>query len=139
VQVEVRFRKKPFFNPYSIAYCRTKNSFCRINCTLLKESPLKMSEFLRNKCFFEGKSPKNVWHPKNKLFFNKSSLSYWLIPEKDCLNFCKIRTLLKENLLVLPEFLRNKFFVKGKSLKNVWIPLLVYEDFLFKPNKFEFT
>jgi hypothetical protein len=36
------------------------------------------------------------------------------------LNFWKT-TLLMENLLVLPEFLKNKYFVKGKSPKNVWI------------------
>jgi hypothetical protein len=58
--------------------------------TLLKEIPLKMSEFLNNQYFFNEKSP-----------------SYILIPEKD--------VLIKKNVLVLPEFLKNKNFVKGKS------------------------
>jgi hypothetical protein len=31
--------------------------------------------------------------------------------------FLKNSALLKENLLVLPEFLKNKYFVKGKPLK----------------------
>jgi hypothetical protein len=31
-----------------------------------------------------------------------------------------------ENLLVLPEFLKNKYFVKGKSSKNVRIPKKKY-------------
>jgi hypothetical protein len=98
---------------------------------------------------------------ENKNVFNEISPSYVLIPENDdwmkanCLNFWKIRTLLMENLLVLPEFLKNKYFfkgkspwnieflrnkcfVKGKSPKNDWIPILVYEDFLFKPKKVEF-
>jgi hypothetical protein len=64
---------------------------------------------------------------KNKNFFNEKSPSFLLIPEKDDLKenvlvlpeFLKIRTLLMENLLVLPEFLKNKYFVKGKSPKNV--------------------
>jgi hypothetical protein len=30
-----------------------------------------------------------------------------------------------ENYLVLPEFLKNKYFVKGKFPKNVWIPILL--------------
>jgi hypothetical protein len=61
---------------------------------LLKENPLKRTEVL-----------------KNNYFFNEISLSYILIPEKT--------TFAKENLLVLPEFLKNKYFVKGKSPKNV--------------------
>jgi hypothetical protein len=78
---------------------------------LLKEDSLKMSEFLKNKYFFNEKSP-----------------SYNLIPEKDDFlkgnvvvlpEFLKIRTLLKENPLKMSEFLRNKHFVKGKSPKNV--------------------
>jgi hypothetical protein len=91
---------------------------------------------------------------KNKYFFNEKSPRYILIPEKDdflkgkcpkCLNFWKIRTLskenplknfwgisalLKENFLVLPEFLKNKYFVKGKSLKNVWTFPLKMSEFL---------
>jgi hypothetical protein len=39
-----------------------------------------------------------------------------LIPENDKFLKGKISTLLMENLLVLPEFLKNKYFVKGKSL-----------------------
>jgi hypothetical protein len=31
-------------------------------------------------------------------------------------------TFLKENLLVLPELLKNKYFVKGKFSKKVGIP-----------------
>jgi hypothetical protein len=30
--------------------------------------------------------------------------------------------LISENLLVLPKFLKNKYFVKGKSPKNIRIP-----------------
>jgi hypothetical protein len=47
---------------------------------------------------------------KNKYFFNEKSSSYNLIPFS------------KENVLVLPEFLKNKYFVK----ENV----LVLPDFL---------
>jgi hypothetical protein len=69
--------------------------FVGLNCTLLKESPLKMSEFLMNKNISELL--------KNKYFFNEKSSNYNLIPEKD------------ENVLVLREFLKNKNFVNGKS------------------------
>jgi hypothetical protein len=48
---------------------------------------------------------------KNKYFFNKKSPSYILIPEKDDFS--------KENFLVLPDSLRNKCCVKGKSPQNV--------------------
>jgi hypothetical protein len=44
---------------------------------------------------------------KNKYFFNEMSRSYILIPEKTSFP--------KENVLVLAEFLKNKNFVKGKS------------------------
>jgi hypothetical protein len=61
---------------------------------------------------------------KNNYFFNEKSPSYILIPEKDdflkgkfCLNFWKIRTLLKENLLVLPEFLKKSTLLKENPLK----------------------
>jgi hypothetical protein len=43
-----------------------KIHFVGLNCTILKDNPLKMSEFLRNKCFSNEKSP----------YYN-------LIPEKD--------------------------------------------------------
>jgi hypothetical protein len=33
-----------------------------------------------------------------------------------------VTTFLEENVLVLPEFLKNKYFVKGKFSKNVGIP-----------------
>jgi hypothetical protein len=49
-----------------------------------------MSEFLKNKYFFNGKSP-----------------SFILIPEKDVFS--------KENVLVLSEFFKNYNFFKGKS------------------------
>jgi hypothetical protein len=58
---------------------------------LLKENPLKMSEILKNKYFFNEKSPDCI-----------------LIPEK--------YVFLKEKCPSLPEFLENKNFVKGKSL-----------------------
>jgi hypothetical protein len=45
---------------------------------------------------------------KNKYFFNEKSSSYVLIPEKD--------VFLKEKC---PEFLKNKYVVKGNSPKNV--------------------
>jgi hypothetical protein len=41
---------------------------------------------------------------KNKYFFNEKSPSYVFVPEKT--------TFSKENVLVLPEFLKNKNFVK---------------------------
>jgi hypothetical protein len=63
---------------------------------LVKEKPLKMSEFLKNKYFFNEKS-------------GKISYVYILIPEKT--------SFIKENQLVLPEFLKTKYFVKKKSLK----------------------
>jgi hypothetical protein len=44
-----------------ISFCWTKNAFCwtksvRLSA-FLKENPLKMSEFLKNKYFFNEKSP----------------------------------------------------------------------------------
>jgi hypothetical protein len=45
-------------------------------------------------------------------------LSYVLIPEK-------------ENVLVLPEFLKSKYFVKGKSPKNIEF---LRKSTLFKEN-----
>jgi hypothetical protein len=45
-----------------------------LNCILSDE--IAMTEFLRNKCFAKGKSPKNVWIPEK-------SPSNILIPEKD--------------------------------------------------------
>jgi hypothetical protein len=44
---------------------------------------------------------------RNNFFFNEIFPSYTLIPEKT--------TFSKENVLLLPEFLKNKNFVKGKS------------------------
>jgi mannosyltransferase OCH1-like enzyme len=44
---------------------------------------------------------------KYKNFFSKKSASYTLIPENN--NF------LIKNVLVLPEFLKNKNFINGKS------------------------
>jgi hypothetical protein len=43
---------------------------------------------------------------KNKYFFNEKSPRYNLIPEK--------KTFSKENVPVLPEFLKNKNFVEEK-------------------------
>jgi hypothetical protein len=57
--------------------------------TLLKETSLKMSEFL-----------------KNKYFFNEISFATY---------FLKMTTFSKENVLVLPELLKNKNFINGKS------------------------
>jgi hypothetical protein len=42
-----------------------------------------MSEFLRNKRFVKGKSPKISEFLINKFFSNEKSPSYNLIPEKD--------------------------------------------------------
>jgi hypothetical protein len=51
--------------------------------TLLKENPLKISEFLKNK-YFEKENPlKMSEFLKNKCFFNEISPSYLLIPEHD--------------------------------------------------------
>jgi hypothetical protein len=51
---------------------------------------------------------------KNRYFFNEKSPSYIiLILEKTSFS--------KENVLVLPEFLKNKYFVKGKSPKTIRI------------------
>jgi hypothetical protein len=76
---------------------------------LLKEKPLNMSQLI-----------------KNKYFSNEKSFSCILIPEEDdllkgnwpkfFLNFC-----LKETFVVYPDFLKNKYVVKGKYPKNVWI------------------
>jgi hypothetical protein len=44
------------------------------------ENPLKMIEFLKNKCFVKRKSPEFL---KNRYFFNEKSPSYNLIPEKN--------------------------------------------------------
>jgi hypothetical protein len=44
---------------------------------------------------------------KNKYFFNEIFPSYILIPEND--------NVLKGNVLVLPEFLKNKNFINEKS------------------------
>jgi hypothetical protein len=65
---------------------------------LLKENPLKMSEFLKNKYFFNEISHENDDSMENVL----------VLPE-----FLKNKNLIMENLLVLPEFLKNKYFVKG--------------------------
>jgi hypothetical protein len=62
--------------------------------SFLKENPLKMSEFLKNKYFFNEKSPSYI------LILKKTSFS-------------------KESVLLLPEFLKNKYFVKGKPPKTV--------------------
>jgi hypothetical protein len=50
---------------------------------------------------------------KNKYFFNEKSSSYNYIPEKD--EFLKVKC------PSLPEFLKNKYFVKGKSPINFLI------------------
>jgi hypothetical protein len=57
--------------------------------TFLKETSLKMSEFL-----------------KNKYFFNEISFATY---------FLKMTTFSKANVLVLPELLKNKNFINGKS------------------------
>jgi hypothetical protein len=57
---------------------------------LLKENPLKMSEFLGNKYFFNEISPSNI-----------------LIPEKE--------EFLKGQCPSLTEFLKNNNFVYGQS------------------------
>jgi hypothetical protein len=44
--------------------------------------------------------------------FNEKSPTYILIPEKDV-------SFSTENVLVLPEFFKNKYFVRGKSSKNI--------------------
>jgi hypothetical protein len=51
---------------------------------------------------------------KNKYFFNEKSLSFILIPEKT--------TCSKKYVLVLPAFLKNKNFVKEKSPSFAPIP-----------------
>jgi hypothetical protein len=61
------------------------------NSALLKKNPLKMYEYLKNKYFFNEKSP-----------------SYNIIPEKD-------------DVLVLSEFLRNNNFVTVLSEKMTFI------------------
>jgi hypothetical protein len=61
----------------------------------LKENPIKISEFLKNRYFSNRKSPRFV-----------------LIPEKT--------TFSKKNLLVLPELLKNKYYkisTEGNPLK----------------------
>jgi hypothetical protein len=70
-----------------------------------------MSEFLRIKCF------KAQLLKENKYFFNEKPPSYNLIP-----NFCGIRALLKENPLIMSEFLRNNYFFKEISPSYILIP-----------------
>jgi hypothetical protein len=50
---------------------------------LLKENPIKMSEFLKNKYFVKRKSLKMSEFLKNKYLINEISPSYILIPEND--------------------------------------------------------
>jgi hypothetical protein len=46
---------------------------------------------------------------KNKYFFNEKSPSCKLIPEKTSFS--------RKTVLVLPEFWKNRYFVEGKSKK----------------------
>jgi hypothetical protein len=57
---------KTYFGWTKYPKCWTKFHFVGLNSTMLKDNPLKMSEFLRKKCFLNEKSP----------YYN-------LIPEKD--------------------------------------------------------
>jgi hypothetical protein len=50
--------------------------------TLLKENRLKMSEFLKNKYFFNGKSPSCILIPENDDFLKEKCPSFARILEK---------------------------------------------------------
>jgi hypothetical protein len=74
---------------------------------LLKENPLKMSEFPKNKYFFNEISPSYVVIPENeKAMSSFSKENVLVLPE-----FLKNKNLIIKNLEVLPEFLKNKYFV----------------------------
>jgi hypothetical protein len=69
-----------------------------------------MSEFLNNRYFFNEISPSYLLIPEFLTTFAKENVL--ILPE-----FLKNQNFLMENLLVLPEFLKNQYFVKGKSPK----------------------
>jgi hypothetical protein len=47
-------------NRLYLHFVRLKIHFVGLNCTLLKENPLKMSEFLKNEYFFNEKFPLTI-------------------------------------------------------------------------------
>jgi hypothetical protein len=57
------------------------SEFLKNKYSLLKENLLVLPEFLKNKYYVKGKSPKNVGNPEDKYFFNKIYPSYILILE----------------------------------------------------------
>jgi hypothetical protein len=88
-----------------------KINFVGLNCTLLKENPLKMSEFLKNKYFFSAESPSHILIPvKDDFLEGKCPI---VLPE-----FVKNKNLVRGKSLVLPEFLKNRYFFKRKSPKK---------------------
>jgi hypothetical protein len=75
--------------------------------TLLKEHPLKMSEFLENKYFLIDISPSYLFIPE-KTAFSKENVPVFS-------EFLKNKDFVKENLIVLPEY----FLKKGLCSKKI--------------------
>jgi hypothetical protein len=60
-----------------------KTRFVGLNCTLLNENSLKMFEFLRISALLKKNPIKKSEFLKNKYFFNEISSRYILIPENE--------------------------------------------------------